>query len=53
MTQETTSSFTWGMSSSCPAASIIELKNIIETLTDCKLYWEGKNLPLYMKKLSK
>ena len=32
-----------GMSSSCPAASIIGLKNIIETSTDCKLYWEGKS----------
>ena len=53
MTQETTSSFTQGMSSSCPVASIIGLKNIIETSKDCKLYWEGKNSPLYMKKLSK
>ena len=38
-----------GMSSSCPAASIIGLKNIIETSKDCKLYWKGKNSPLYMK----
>ena len=42
-----------GMSSSCPAASIIGLQNIIETSKDCKLYWEGKNSPLYMKKLAK
>ena len=45
--------FTWGMSSSCPEASIIGLKNIIETSIDCKLYWEGQISPLYMKKLPK
>ena len=52
-TRETTSSFTQGMSSLCPAASIIGLKNIITTSQDCKFYWNGKILPLYMKKLPK
>ena len=52
MTQETTSSFTQGMSSSCPAASIIGLRNIIETSKDCKLLG-GKNYTSLHEKVVK
>ena len=48
-----TLSFIMGMSSLCPAVFIIGLKNITETSKDCKLYWDGKISPLYMKKLPK